>query len=177
MSKYLLIIGTALLICLSCTTVTDGDGNGNDYDQTTVLGTLNLFLEVWNDGDLDTYENLLDEDDFTFYFAEVEDSWGYEEEILTYTALFDYAGEDNVSVELDLSGVSEPEDGAETCTITDVPYDIWVEIDDFTYRAQELLDLRLSKFDGEWIITDWWDKFDSKLLAWLGSWGAIKAMF
>jgi len=185
MRKNICLAITALLVCLSCCTSTDGDGNGNDYDQTTVLGTLNLFLDVWNDGDLDAYENLLD-DDFTFYFdpRDVQDhglpeSWDYEAEITAYTNLFDAIGPENVDVQLDLSGITEPEEGAETYLVEDVPYEVYVyiEAESFDIEARGDLDMQLEKTDGQWVVTDWWDKVSSLLLVEDTSWGAIKAEF
>ncbi len=176
----------AALFLMSCCAGTDGDGNGNDYDQTTVLGTLNLFLDVWNDGDVDTYENLLDEDTFTFYFDpwDIQDhglpeSWDYEAEITAFTNLFDAIGAENVDVQLDFSSVSEPEEGTDTYKVEGIPYIVRVQVEeeDIIYRAQAFLDLQLEKIDGDWVITDWWDRVTYLLLADETTWGAIKAAF
>jgi hypothetical protein len=184
MGKNLSVIGMALFVCLSCCTGTDGDGNG--YDRTTVLGTLSLFEDVWNDGDVDTYESLLAED-FTFYFDPADvgggwgipPSWGYEEEIQAYTNLFDAVGEENVDVVLDFSEVTEPEEGVDTFKVEDVPYEVLVHIEEegLILPARAHLDMELTKVDGEWFITDWWDRVTYRLLAMETTWGEIKAFF
>ncbi|MCK4594297.1 hypothetical protein KAU45_07330 [bacterium] len=182
MYKNFCLAVAALLVCLSCCTSTDGDGNG--YDQTTVLGTLNLFLEVWNDGDVSAYESLLDEDDFTFYFdpadvgGDIPVSWGFEEEITAFTNLFDVVGPENVDVELDFSDVTEPKEGTDTYLIEEIPYFVQVQVDDMTFPAEADLDMQFAKIDGEWLITDWWDRFSWRLLCGVEcSWGGIKAYF
>ena len=77
--RYVLIpLVIGLMVFIACVNST-GTGDGIPPDRTTVLGTLNLFEDVWNECDITTYAGLLTED-FTFYFAEVEYSWGYEEE-------------------------------------------------------------------------------------------------
>ena len=185
MRNNIILTVLALLVGLSCCTSTDGDGNGNDYDQTTVLGTLNLFLEVWNNGDLDTYEGLLDED-FTFYFDpwDVQDhglpeSWDYEAEITAYTNLFDAVGAENVDVQLDFSSVTEPEEGTETYKVEEIPYEVRVHVEeeDVIYIARGNLDMQLEKIGGVWVITDWWDRVTYLLLASETTWGAIKALY
>ncbi len=183
MRKNICLAVVALLICISCLTGTDGDGNGNDYDQTTVLGTLNLFLQVWNDGDVDAYENLLDED-FTFYFdsGDVDHGlppfWGYVDEAAAYTGLFDTVGAGNISVWLDLSGVTEPEGGAETYQVQEISYLVRVIIGKDMYKAEGFLDMQLEKIDGDWVITKWWDRASFLLLGITETtWGAIKADF
>ncbi len=182
MGKYIVITFAALLICLSCCTGTDGDGN--DYDQTTVLGTLHLFQDVWNDGDLDAYKGLLDEENFTFYFDPQDVdyglpfSWGYVEEAAAYTGLFDTVGAGNISVWLDLSGVTEPEGGAETYQVQAISYLVRVVIGKDMYEAEGRLDMQLEKIDGDWVITKWWDRASFLLLGITEtSWGAIKAEF
>ncbi|HDR06323.1 MAG TPA: hypothetical protein ENN88_01690, partial [Candidatus Coatesbacteria bacterium] len=114
----------ALLLCLSCTTTTEGDGNG----QNTILGKLHLFLDAWNSGDVGEYEDLL-ADDFTFYFDPMDvdyglpESWGYEEEIAAFASLFDAVGAENVIVQLYLDGVTEPEERVDTYKVEEILYD------------------------------------------------------
>jgi hypothetical protein len=186
MNRRGFVLLAALCVGLSCTTATDGDENGYEYDQTTVLGTLNLFVDVWNRCDIDTYEGLLDGDAFIFYFTpqdvggDIPPSWGYEEEMNAVGNLFDTLGAANVDVQLDLSEVTEPEEGVDTYTVRDVPYEIIVYVEDEyrTYLAQERLDMELTKVDGEWVITQWWDKLFSLLPGIeCTTWGVIKWVF
>jgi hypothetical protein len=181
-----LVIG--LVVFVACVNTTD-TGDGVPHDQTTVLGTLYLFEDVWNNGELDTYKELLDEEDFTFYFDpedtggehDIPTTWGYGEEIQAYTNLFGAVGEENVDVELDLSEVTEPEEGAATCLIEEVPYEVRVHVEEgeyeMTYIASAYLDVQLEKIADLWIITDWWDRVSWRLLGCETSWGAIKACF
>jgi hypothetical protein len=177
-----IIIG--LMVLFACINTTDTD-DGVPHDQTTVMGTLLLFVDVWNDCDIDTYKGLLDEDAFTFYFddsdmgGDIPPSWDYEMEIMAVTNLFDAVGPENIDVQLDLSGVTEPEEGAGTCKVENVPYKVVVHVEeeDYDYLAQEHLDMELARVDGEWIITDWWDIVNSRLLGCETTWGAIKAEF
>lgn len=175
-----MVIGTALLVCLSCCTGTDGNGNG---DQSTVLDTLNEFVEVWTSGDVDAYEDLLDEGSFTFYFdpsdvgGDIPVSWGFNEEITAYTNLFDAVGPENVEVQLELEDVTEPEEGTDTYMVRDIQYYVRIDTPEFIIIANAFLDLQLSKVNGEWFITDWWDKVTSLLLSGETSWGQIKACF
>ncbi|MCX7020874.1 MAG: hypothetical protein NTW26_01110 [bacterium] len=178
----------ALCFCLSCSTGTDGE-DGVPHDQTTVMGTLLLFEDVWNDGDMDTYKVLLDEG-FTFYFdpqdvggdSDIPPSWGYTMEIMAVTNLFNAVGAENVDVDLDLSEVTEPEEGVNTYMVRDVPYEVCVyvedEFDSITYIARGNLDLELKKVDDEWVIINWWDKASLRLPGVEETtWGAIKACF
>ncbi len=180
----------ALCVGLSCIKITDGDGNVYDSDQTTVLGTLNLFEDVWNNCDIDTYENLLNEDTFTFYFDtadvggghDIPPSWGYDEEIAAVGNLFEAVGAPNVEVSLELDDIAEPEEGATTYTVTDVHYDVTVYYEDWdggpvTFLGSGHLDMDLMYTDGVWVITKWWDKFSQSLLGCNTSWGSIKAEF
>ncbi|HUT97879.1 MAG TPA: hypothetical protein VM054_02230 [bacterium] len=177
----------AVVFLVSCSTGTGGE-EGVPHDQTTVLGTLNLFLDVWNDCDIDTYKGLLDEDTFTFYFDpsdmggehDIPPSWGYTEEITAVTNLFEYVGAENIDVELDLEGVTEPEEDVVTYTARDIPYHVrvYVEAEEhIIYLAVGLLDMELMYADGGWVITDWWDKVPYRLLVAETTWGAIKACF
>ncbi|HUT97880.1 MAG TPA: hypothetical protein VM054_02235 [bacterium] len=186
MGKYVSIAAAALLICLSCTTSTDGDGDG--YDTTTVLGVLNLFVDVWNDGDMDTYRVLLDEDEFTFYFDpqdvggghDIPPSWGYTEEITAVTNLFNAVGAENVDVQLDLSEVTEPEEGVETYKVENIEYEVRVHVEeeDIIYPANAYLDMEFTKVDGRWVITEWWDKANMRLPGIEEcTWGEIKALY
>src|SRR4030042_1727753 len=117
----------ALLLCLSCTTGTDGD-DGVPHDQTTVMGTLLLFVDVWNDCDIETYKGLLDEN-FTFYFddmdvdGDIPTSWHYDEEIAAVGNLFDALGAENVDVQLDLDGVAGPAGGGVTYKVEGIPHE------------------------------------------------------
>src|SRR4030042_1857775 len=162
MNRRGIVLLAALCACLSCTTGTDGDGDG--HDRTTVLGTLLLFVDVWNDGDVEAYEGLLT-DDFTFYFdprdveGDIPESWGFDEEITAYTNLFDAVGEENVDVQLDLSEVTEPEEGVVTYKVEEIPYEVWVQVDeeDIIYLAEAQLDMEFTKVDGQWIIIICWD--------------------
>jgi len=184
MSRNILVIVTALLVCLSCTTVTDGDGNG--YDQTTLLGTLNLFVDAWNSGEVEAYEDLLDEG-FTFHFDpadvggywDIPPTWDYDAEMQAYTNLFDAVGPENVDVQLDLSEVTEPGEGVETYKAEDIPYEVWVHVEeeDMIYPANAHLDIELAKMDGEWVITEWWDRVTYRLLSMETTWGMIKYDF
>jgi hypothetical protein len=184
--KWINLIGASLmLVGLSCTTGTDGE-EGVPHDQSSVLGALLLFVDVWNSGDVDTYENLLD-DNFTFYFdpGDVDyglpESWGYVAEMEAYENLFDAVGAENVDVTLDLSGVTEPGDGTDTCLVEEVPYQVYVIVSygeyDVTYIARGNLDMGLTRADGGWIITKWWDWDTDGLLGEHTTWGAIKAAF
>lgn len=187
MVKYIAIAVVALLVCLSCCTTTGGDGDGNGDEQATVLGTLNLFLQVWNDGDVDTYEGLLDEDDFTFYFdpsdvggggGDIPISWGFDEEITAYTNLFDAVGDGNIDVELDFSDVTEPADGVDIYKVEEIPYSLRVVTEELILLGEAHLDIQLEKMDGEWFITDWWDRISWRLPCGEEcSWGAIKAYY
>lgn len=169
----------AALFLMSCCSGTD-PGDGVPHDQDSVLGTLYLFQDVWNDGDLDTYEGLLDEDTFTFYF-DPEDvdyglpfSWGYEDEIEAYTNLFDAIGAENIDVQLNLDEVTEPEEGTNTCLVVDVPYAVSLKVEDSTYQAFGNLDMQLEKTGGQWYITDWWDFAPSLLSGLPTTWGMLK---
>ncbi len=184
MVRYVFLTVLVLLVCLSCCTSTDGDGNG--YDQTTVLGTLNLFLQVWNDGDVDAYEGLLDEDTFTFFFDPSDVghglpfSWDYDEETAAYTGLFDAVGAEKVDVQLDFSEVTEPEEGSDTYKVEEIPYEVRVHVEeeDVIYIARGNLDMQLEKIGGVWVITDWWDRVSWRLPGVEETtWGAIKAHF
>jgi len=178
MNRHGLVFLAALCLCLSCSTGTDGDGNG------TVLETLNKFMDVWNSGDVDVYESLLT-DDFTFYFdpwdvgGDIPFSWGFDEEITAFNNLFDAVGAENVDVELDLEGVTEPEEGAVTYTVENIPYTLHVTVpdDDIIYLAQAHLNMELTMVDDEWVITEWWDRVSWRLLGSETTWGAIKANF
>jgi hypothetical protein len=181
MNRHGLVFLAALCVCLSCSTVTDGDGNG------TVLETLNKFMDVWNSGDVDVYESLLT-DDFTFYFdpwdvgGDIPFSWGFDEEITAFNNLFGAVGAENVDVTLDLEGITEPEEGAVTYKVEGIPYEVHVydeaaEPEPIMYLAEGLLDMEFKKVDGEWVITKWWDKAPYRLLAMETSWGLIKAAF
>jgi hypothetical protein len=181
------LAAAALLLCLSCTTGTDGE-EGVPHDQTSVLGTLLLFVDVWNDCDIDTYKGLLDEDTFTFYFApeDVEYglplSWEYTEEIEAVTKLFDALGAENVDVQLDLDGVTEPESEDGTYRVNGIPYEVRVydeaaEPEPILYLAEGWLNMELKKVESEWVITIWWDIFSQRLLGCEMSWGMIKASF
>jgi hypothetical protein len=174
MKRWISFIGAALMsVCPSCFTGT-GSGDEDQPDRTTVLGTLNLFLDVWNSGDIVTYEDLLDGKDFTFYFdpadvgGDVPSFWGYDEEIEAYANLFAALGGGNVSAWLDLSGVTEPEGGADTCTVEGVPYLVLFNAGPDSYRAEARFDMTLAKSGGRWFITEWWDRV---------TWGAVKAMY
>ncbi|MCX7020873.1 MAG: hypothetical protein NTW26_01105 [bacterium] len=183
MSKYVSIAVAALFTCLSCSTGTDGDGNG------TVLETLNKFMDVWNSGDVDAYESLLT-DDFTFYFDprdvgyhDIPESWGLVDEMTAYNNLFDAVGAENVQVQLDLDGVTEPEEGAETYKVENIEYDVLVfdenaDPEPIMYLATGLLDMELMKVDGEWVIINWWDKASLRLPGVEEcTWGEIKALY
>lgn len=187
--RYLAIpIVVGLMVFAACVNTTD-PGDGVPHDQTTVMGTLLLFEDVWNDGDMDTYKVLLDEDTFTFFFY-VEDtgddipiSWDYTMEIMAVSKLFDEAGAENVDVALDLSEVEEPEGDVDTYTVTEIPYDVRLYDEKADpcptmYRAVGHLDMELTWVDGEWIITKWWDNATSRLAGISNcTWGAIKAGF
>jgi hypothetical protein len=187
--RYLAIpIVVGLMVFAACVNTTD-PGDGVPHDRTTVLGTLLLFVDVWNDCDIDTYKGLLDEDDFIFYFDPQDVDWGlppswdYDAEIQAVGNLFDAIGAENVDVELDLDDVAEPEGDVDTYTVTDIPYDVRVCDEDAewgptVYIATGLLDMEFEYTDGGWVITKWWDKAGS-LLAGVceTSWGALKAEF
>jgi hypothetical protein len=182
--KCVSMASAALFVCLSCCTVTDGDGE--IHGPTTVLELLERFEEAWINGDSDEYRILLDEKNFTFYFdpRDVQDrgvppSWGYDDEIETYSNLFDEVGTSNVDVCLDFSDVNEPEEGTENYKVEGIEYRVLLynPDDGFTYLAQAFLDLELAKVDGEWIVTDWWDKATYRLLVEETTWGMIKYMF
>ncbi len=181
-------IVVGLMVFVACVNTTD-TGDGVPHDQTTVLGTLLLFEDVWNNGDMLTYSVLLDEDTFTFFFAtedtgdDIPVSWGYTEEIMAVTNLFDAVGAENVDVALDLSEVEEPEGDADTYQVNGIPYDVRLYDENADpcptmYRAVGRLDMELKWKDGEWVITVWWDKASS-LLAGVceTSWGALKALY
>jgi hypothetical protein len=187
--RYLAIpIVVGLMVFVACVNTT-GTGDGVPHDRTTVLGTLLLFEDVWNDGDMDTYKFLLDEDTFIFYFDDedtgggIPPSWGYNDEIDAVTNLFNALGAENVDVELDLDDVAEPEGDVDTYTVTDIPYDVSVYDDNAdpeptTYLASGRLDMELEYADGEWVITKWWDKVGSLLAGGCETtWGALKAEF
>jgi hypothetical protein len=179
------ILLAALCLCLSCTTGTDGE-EGVPHDQSSVLGTLLLFEDVWNSGDVDTYESLLDED-FLFYFDPMDveyglpESWDYEAEIQAFTNLFEAVGDENVDVTLDLTEVTEPEEGVDTYRVEEIPYEVRVlvhtEYGDILYPAYADLDVELTKVDDGWVITRWWDRVSYRLLAMEVTWGEIKAVF
>ncbi len=186
MKKWINLIGAVLLpACLSCLFGTDA-GDVEQYDQTTVLGTLNLFVDVWNSGDANAYEGLLDEDIFTFYFdpadvwGDIPPFWKYNDEIEAFTNLFSRVGAANVSAQLDLSDVSEPESEADTCELNGIAYLLYVCMPDFdtVLKADGRLDLQLEKIGGAWVVTDW---TDHSILHLPGvyeiSWGALKAEF
>ncbi len=176
----------AALFLMSCCAGTD-PGDNVPHDQDSVLGTLYLFEDVWNNGDLDTYEKLLDEESFTFYYDpwDVEDhdlpiSWGYEEEIEVYTNIFDAVGDENVDVQLDLDGVAEPEGDVETYSVQNVPYeiDVYVEEEGVTYTGRGYFNMQLDKTGGQWVITIWWEVGGYRLPGVEDtSWGAIKVMY
>ena len=170
----------ALIGFLSCITGTGGE-EGVPHDQNTVLGTLLLFEDVWNNGNMETYKVLLDEDTFIFYFAEEDYSWAYDDEITAVTNLFDAVGPENVDVQLDLSEVTEPGEGVDTYKVEGVPYEVHVYVDEefggITYIARGDLDMELEKTENGWVITKWWDNASSRLLGCETSWGAIKASF
>ncbi len=179
-SRFVVLI--AALFLLSCCMGTDPVS----HDQTTVLGTLHLFQDVWNDGDLDTYEGLLDEENFTFYFDPrdvdygLPFSWGYEDEIEAYTNIFDAVGAENVDVQLDLDGVAEPEGDVETYSVIDILYeiDVYVEEESVTYKGSGQLNMKLVKTGSQWVITLWWDIGGYRLPGVEEtSWGAIKALY
>ncbi|MCX7020875.1 MAG: hypothetical protein NTW26_01115 [bacterium] len=179
------LAAAALFVCLSCLIGT-GSGDGDQPDQTTVLGTLNLFEDVWNDGDMDAYEGLLDEENFIFHFdpadvwGDIPPFWGYEEEIQTYKNLFSQVGVSNVSAQLDLSGIVEPEEEAVTCSLDNIAYLLYVEVPDLdaVLKADGRLDLQLEKRGGEWVVTEW---TDNSILHLPGiyevSWGRLKGYF
>ena len=183
MSKYTSIAVAALLLCLSCLFGT-GTGDGDQPDQTTVLGTLNSFVDVWNSGDVEVYEDLLDED-FTFHFDpadaeddDIPDEWYYDDEVGAYTDIFAALGEGNVAAWLDLSGVSEPGGDEDTCTVNGVPYLVLFIQGNDSYRAEAHLDMTLAKSGGQWFITEWWDRVSWRLPGiWETTWGAVKAIY
>jgi len=183
--KWIYLIGaTLLLVGLSCTTGTDGE-DGVPHDQTTVLGTLLLFVDVWNDCDIDTYKGLLDEDTFTFYFDPQDVDWGlppswdYVAEIAAVGNLFEAIGAENVDVELDLDGIEEPQKSEETYIVYGIHYNgkIHDEYTDANYPFLGNLNIQLKKTDGLWIITDWWDFAPSLLSGLPATWGEIKALY
>ncbi len=186
MKKWISLIGAVLLpACLSCLFGTD-TGDGEQYDQTTVLGTLNLFIDVWNSGDVNAYEGLLDEESFTFYFdsadvwGDIPFSWGYDAEMRMYEKLFSQVGAANVSAQLDLSGVSEPGEGADTCALEDIAYLLYVCMPDLdtVLKADGRLDLQLEKIGGAWVVTKWWDNANSRLAGICEcTWGGLKGEF
>jgi hypothetical protein len=178
----------AVAFLASCTTGTDGDG-GVPHDRTTVLGTLLLFEDVWNNGDMNTYRDLLDEDAFTFYFDPMDvehglpESWGYADEITAVANLFNAIGEENVDAQLDLDGVVEPEQGVATCKVERIPYDVRVydkkaDPQPTEYLAIGRLDMELEYTDGVWVITKWWDRVSMPQPGICEcSWGALKALY
>lgn len=186
MKRWMSLIGAVLLpACLSCLFGT-GNGDGEQYDQTTVLGTLNLFVDVWNSGDVNAYEGLLDEESFTFYFdsedvwGDIPFSWGYDAEMRMYEKLFSQVGAANVSAQLDLAEVSEPESEAETCALEDIAYLLYVCMPDLdtVLKANGRLDLRLEKIGGAWVVTEWTDKSIVHLPGiYETSWGGLKGEF
>jgi len=185
MVKSIPVIAAVLFLSLACTTGTDGD-DGVPHDQTTVLGTLNLFVDVWNSGDMETYKVLLDEDDFTFYFdpwdvayGYVPEKWGYEEEIQAVTNLFDVVGAENVDVELNLEGVAEPWEGADTYKVFYIPYAVHVhwgeEWGDITYATGNIHSMEFTLTEEGWVISEWRD--EGLPGSYECTWGMVKVLY
>jgi hypothetical protein len=160
MKRWLGFIAAVLaLICVSCLFGTEG-GNDDQPDRTTVLGTLNHFpSDVGGD---------------------VPSSWGYDEEMGMFTNLATAVGGENVDVQLDLSEVTEPEEGSDTCSLNDIAYLMYVYLPEFddVLKAEGWLDLYLEKRDGGWIVTEWRDYSILHLPGvYETSWGGVKGYF
>ncbi len=183
-----LLVSVSLLGC----TKTPADPGDETPTQATVKGAIGVLEECYNAADFEVYRNLLNENDFTFYFEGYDPddplsaTYNYVEDIDSTRNLFDHhdAGVLDIDLTLTIPEFDEPAVGTDTFTVEEVPYDLYVTVpaDNIIYYASHTCKFEFTRVDGKWLITKWWDVVSGYITG--GSdeqsmectWGSIKAM-
>ncbi len=167
-----LLVSVSLLGCTKTPADPGDPGPGDPTPQITVRQTINSLEYVYNNADAEDYPNLLDEDSFRFYFSEHDQNdpddplpayYNYVEDVAATTSLFENEGigAENIDLTLAIPEFDEPAEGTDTFRVEHVPYDLYVTVpaDYITYHAQHTCTFELTRVDGKWLITKWWDEY------------------
>lgn len=186
-----LLVSVSLLGC----TKTPTDPGDETPTQATVKGTIELLEDYYCNANSEDYPNLLNENDFAFYFSEHDQndpddplpaSYNYTEDVAATTALFEHEGigAENIDLTLAIPEFDEPAEGTDTFRVEHIPYDLYVTVPAqyITYHAQHTCSFELTRVDGKWLITKWWDEYTGSRAGCSdeqveeSTWGSIKAM-
>ncbi len=151
-----------------------GDGGGDRQPLTTPRGVIENIQWCYNNRDHLFYEELLDEDNFVFYFdpwdvdhRDVPFSWVYDLEVEATQNLFEAEKVSDISLTLIFEDKHDIEPGPSDTEfrLDGVEYSLSVHVpeEDTVYQADAQANFELSKFEDDlglmrWWLTIWYDK-------------------